>query len=82
MKKNKLFLLKFQNPYTIMEIMKNLALKAEIVRRFGTQGKFAKAIGWEENKLSLVINGWVPPEKDRVLFAKTLKIKVEEIFQG
>jgi hypothetical protein len=59
---------------------KNLDLKAEIVRRFGTQGAFAKALKWDEAKLSRIINGWIPPEPERRAMAKKLQVPVEQIF--
>jgi hypothetical protein len=62
--------------------MKNWDLKAEIVRRFGTQGAFAKALGWDEAKLSRIINGWIPPEPERCAMADKLELNVEDLFSS
>lgn len=37
-------------------------LKGEIVREYGTQSAFAKAIGWHENKVSLMMNHKYTPD--------------------
>jgi plasmid maintenance system antidote protein VapI len=39
----------------------NLNLKAELIKRFGSQIEAAKAIGIRENRLSYIIRGHVQP---------------------
>lgn len=41
-------------------------LKAEIVAEYNTQASFAKAIGWNENKVSKIIQGRYKPDTDEV----------------
>ena len=60
--------------------MEKNELKSIIIRRFGTQGACAHALGWKEPKLSQVMNGWTPPEPDRQALADILELKVKEIF--
>jgi len=59
--------------------MKNLNLKAEIIRQFGTQGALAEKLGWDQAKLSLIVNGWLPPERDRKVLAEVLGVE-QDIF--
>ena len=67
-------------PTKISLITKNIELKSLIIRRFGTQGACAKALGWYESKLSQIVKGWTPPEPDRKALAAALEIPVEKIF--
>lgn len=46
--------------------MNTRRLRAEIVAAFNTQGGFAKAIGWHENKVSKIIRGHYKPDTDEV----------------
>ncbi len=44
----------------------NLNLKAELIRRFGSQVEAAKAIGIPENRLRYIVRGHVQPsERER-----------------
>ena len=44
-------------------MMVNLNLKAELIKRFGTQVEAARAIGIRENRLSYIIRGHAQPSK-------------------
>ncbi len=61
--------------------MKNLALKARIIEKFGAQFKFSHAIGVPEATVSRVINDVFQirdSEKER--WAKALHCKVTDVF--
>ena len=55
----------------------NLALKAELIKRFGTQVEAAKQMGIRENRLSYLVRGHVEPsEKERQALVKALGQKL------
>jgi hypothetical protein len=70
----------FFEAHVYNKFMEKNELKSLIIRRFGTQGACAKALGWYESKLSQIMQGWTPPEPDRKALAEALEIPVEEIF--
>jgi len=41
----------------------NLNLKADLIKRFGTQVEATKAMGIRENRLSYIIRGHIQPSK-------------------
>ena len=46
--------------------MVNLELKAELIRRYGSQIEAAKALGLAENRLSYIVRGHIKPsERER-----------------
>lgn len=47
--------------------MQLLELKGAIVAKYGTQGKFAKEIGWTDNKMSRLVQGSYKPNTDEVV---------------
>ena len=61
--------------------MINLKLKIRIIEVFGSQTKFANAVGMTEQKVSRIITGRTPiNEEEKIEFALTLNSKVEDIF--
>ena len=44
-------------------MMVNLNLKADLIKRFGTQVEAARAMGIRENRLSYIIRGHIQPSK-------------------
>ncbi len=51
----------------------NISLKAELVRRFGTQVEAAKAMGIRENRLSYIVRGHIKPsEREHKALAEAL----------
>jgi len=51
----------------------NLALKAELIKRFGTQVEAAQHMGIRENRLSYIVRGHVEPtEEEQKAFEKAL----------
>lgn len=57
--------------------MNRVELKVDIIRKFGTQAAFAKEIGWNENKLSKMMQGKYTPDLDEVICI-TEKLGLEE----
>ena len=56
------------------------ALNGRIVEKFGTQYKFASAMGLSERTISVKLNGLSPWKSDEILKAvKLLEIDIEEI---
>lgn len=53
-------------------------LKGRIVEIFGTQYRFAEAMGWSERTLSLKINGTVPWKQTDICKAVNLLLLCEE----
>lgn len=47
--------------------MNRVELRVDIIRKFGTQGNFAKELGWTENKLSKMMQGRYTPNLDEVI---------------
>lgn len=43
-------------------------LRVEIIRKYGTQNKFAEEIGWHRNKMSKMMRGKYIPDLDEVIF--------------
>ena len=60
----------------------NLELKAQIVRKYGSQANFAQAVKADETVISRVIRGRRPlkPE-DREKWARALGRRPEELFE-
>jgi len=57
----------------------NLNLKAELIKRFGSEVEAAKAMGIRENRLSYIVRGHIQPSRrEREALEQTLgKIKVK-----
>jgi plasmid maintenance system antidote protein VapI len=62
----------------------NLNLKAELIRRFGSQVEAAKALGFRENRISRIVRGHSPPTpRERQALEEALgKTLVERLFEG
>jgi hypothetical protein len=60
--------------------MRNDILRGKIIEKFGSQIKFAEVIGWRQTRLSMVIQGWLPPKEDRQFLADKLGVETKEIF--
>jgi hypothetical protein len=61
--------------------MNNRELKAKIVLTFGSQIRFAEAVGSHENRVSKVITGRSrPTDHERQTWAKALKANPESLF--
>lgn len=57
-------------------------LKAEIVRNFGTQQRFAQELGWHPNKLSnLMQHKYVPDINELEMLLKKLKLTEKQFFE-
>lgn len=48
--------------------MNVMELKLEIIKKFGTQNRFAEEIGWHKNKISKMMHGKYTPDLDEVIF--------------
>lgn len=61
--------------------MPNLALKAQIVRCYGTAADFAEAIGVDQTFVSMIIRRRRElRDEEKTRWAKALKVKVKDIF--
>jgi plasmid maintenance system antidote protein VapI len=61
--------------------MANLILKAEIIRKFGSQLRFAKALDIQELRLSKIIHGRAQPTATEImLMAQLLKMNPQDLF--
>jgi hypothetical protein len=60
--------------------MRNDLLRGEIIKKYGSQKIFSKAIGWRQTRLSMVIQGWLPPKEERQFLADMLGVETKEIF--
>jgi len=61
--------------------MANLILKAEIIRRFGSQLSFARAADIQELRLSKIIHGRAQPTATEIaVMAQLLKMNPQDLF--
>lgn len=61
--------------------MANLILKAEIIRKFGSQLKFAKTADMQELRLSKIIHGRTQPTSAEITtMAQLLKLNPQDLF--
>jgi transcriptional regulator with XRE-family HTH domain len=61
--------------------VKNLTLKAEIIRKYGTQAHFAEIAGMREDQISKIIHGRLRPTADeKFIIAKKLGLPETVLF--
>lgn len=62
--------------------MNTTELKLEIIKQFGTQYKFAEALGWHKNKISRMMQGKYIPDLNEVMFiSDKLHLNEERFFE-
>lgn len=61
--------------------MLNLPLKAEIIRKCGSQAQFARDLGIHDSGVSRVVRGWKElSDEQKAVWADILQVEVGEIF--
>ena len=61
----------------------NKELKAEIVKKYGTQFAFANSIGWRESIVSRVIRGYYTLNDDeKKIWSKAIGKNINKLLKG